>query len=80
MWLRRIAILHQLGYGAGTDVERLTRICLANAADPEFFIRKAIGWALREHAHHDPDFVRRFLKRHGAEFSPLTVREAGKHL
>ena len=80
MWLRRIAILHQLGYGAGTDVERLTRICLANAADPEFFIRTAIGWGLREYAHHDPDAVRRFLKQHGKTFSTLTVREAGKHL
>lgn len=80
MWLRRIAILHQLGYGAGTDVERLTRICLANAADPEFFIRKAIGWALREYAHHDPDAVRGILKQHGARLSALTKREAAKHL
>lgn len=80
MWLRRIAILHQLGYGAGTDVERLTRICLTNAADPEFFIRKAIGWALREYAHHDPDAVRRILIQHGAELSPLSVREASMHL
>lgn len=80
MWLRRVAILHQLGYGTGTDFGRLTRICLSNAADPEFFIRKAIGWSLREYAHHDPGAIRRFLKQHGAKLSPLTIREAGKHL
>lgn len=80
MWLRRIAILYQLGYGAKTDTDRLYRICLLNADDPEFFIRKAIGWALREYAHHDPDAVRRFLKQHGSKLSTLTNREASKHL
>jgi 3-methyladenine DNA glycosylase AlkD len=80
MWLRRIAILHQLRFGLATDTDRLFRMCLSNAADPEFFIRKAIGWALREHAHHDPDIVRRFLTRHGGVFAGLTIREASKHL
>lgn len=80
IWLRRIAILHQLGFGEETDAERLFRICLANAGDREFFIRKAIGWALRELAHHDPATVRGFLKQHGASFSALTLREAARHL
>jgi 3-methyladenine DNA glycosylase AlkD len=80
MWLRRIAILHQNAYKQHTDVERLFRVCLLNAADPEFFIRKAIGWALREHAHHDPETIRRFLREHGDKLSPLTRREAAKHL
>ncbi|MQA32272.1 DNA alkylation repair protein, partial [Modestobacter roseus] len=46
--------------------------------DPEFFVRKAIGWALREHAKTDPASVRRFLAEH--ELSPLSRREAAKHL
>ena len=80
MWLRRVAILHQLGCGARTDSKRLFRICLTNAADPDFFIRKAIGWALRDYARHDPAAVRRFLKQHEGALSSLTLREAGKHL
>lgn len=80
LWLRRIAILHQNAYKQATDVERLFRICLLNAADPEFFIRKAIGWALREHAHHDPKTIQRFLEAHRDQLSPLTRREAAKHL
>jgi 3-methyladenine DNA glycosylase AlkD len=80
MWLRRVAILHQLGYGSETDIDRLFRLCLANAADPEFFIRKAIGWALRQTAHHDPAAIRKFLKQQSVKFSNLTLREAGKHL
>lgn len=80
MWLRRVAILQQLGYGKRTDAERLFRICLANAGDPEFFIRKSIGWALREYARHDPAAVRRFLRQNDGTFSALTLREASKHL
>lgn len=80
MWLRRVAILQQLGYGKRTNADRLFSICLANATDPEFFIRKSIGWALREYARHDPAAVRRFLKQHHETFSALTLREAGKHL
>ena len=50
----------------------------AAAGDTEFFIRKAIGWALRQYARTDPDAVRAFVERH--EFSGLTRREALKHL
>jgi 3-methyladenine DNA glycosylase AlkD len=49
-----------------------------NATDGEFFVRKAIGWALRDLAKSDPDWVRRFLDGH--ELSPLSRREAAKHL
>jgi hypothetical protein len=49
-----------------------------NLADPEFFIRKAVGWALRERAKLAPDEVRRFVETH--EVSPLSRREALKHL
>ena len=57
-WLRRIAILYQLSYKGKTDSERFFRYCLANAEEKEFFIRKAIGWALREYAKTNPDAVR----------------------
>ena len=80
MWLRRVAILHQLGAKGETDADRLFHICLANAADPEFFIRKAIGWALRDYARHDAHAVRHFLNAHSDTFSALTNREAGKHI
>ncbi|QEL57270.1 DNA alkylation repair protein [Chromobacterium paludis] len=77
-WLRRIAILHQLYWKRDTDVERLFRYCAANAADTEFFIRKAIGWALREYAYTDADAVRGFVA--SAALSPLSRREALKRI
>jgi 3-methyladenine DNA glycosylase AlkD len=80
LWLRRAAILHQLGFKQDTDADRLFRYCIANAADPDFFLRKGIGWALREYAWVEPVRVARFLRRHGDRLSPLSLREAGKHL
>jgi 3-methyladenine DNA glycosylase AlkD len=79
-WLRRIAMLHQLGWRADTDVERLFGYARQLAPEAEFFIRKAIGWALRDYARHDPAAVGDFLARHAGVLSPLTRREAGKHL
>ncbi len=80
LWLARAAILHQLSYRGDTDVDRLFRYSLAWAGCPDFFARKAIGWALRQHARTDPDAVRRFLADHGDVLSALTMREASKHL
>jgi 3-methyladenine DNA glycosylase AlkD len=77
-WLRRLAILAQLGQRDRVDLPLLTEIIEANAEDPEFFVRKAIGWALRTVARHDPDWVRTFVATH--ELSPLSRREALKHL
>ena len=77
-WLRRAAIIHQLAYGGRTDVERLFQYCERNARDPEFFVRKAIGWALRQHAKRDVTAVRAFVDAH-PELSPLSRREALKH-
>lgn len=76
LWLARTAILHQLGYKERTDEERLFRYCLANAANPDFFMRKAIGWALREYTKTAPDAVRRFVEAHREQLSPLSRREA----
>jgi 3-methyladenine DNA glycosylase AlkD len=80
MWLRRSANLHQLKWKERTGEERLFRYCLARAGETEFFIRKAIGWALRQHAKQDPDWVRAFVEAHEADLSPLSRREAMKHL
>ena len=76
MWVARTAILHQLRYKQRTDAERLFRYCTAQAGHKDFFIRKAIGWALREYAYTDPDAVRAYVQAHRAELSPLSMREA----
>jgi 3-methyladenine DNA glycosylase AlkD len=78
LWLRRSAIICQLGAKAKTDLGLLTDAIIANAGDRDFFIRKAIGWALREYAHTDPDWVRTFVDSHS--LSSLSRREAMKHL
>jgi 3-methyladenine DNA glycosylase AlkD len=75
IWLARTAILHQLTYKAHTDADRLFRYCEQRAAGREFFLRKAIGWALREYSKTDPGAVRAFVDNH-AELSPLSRREA----
>jgi 3-methyladenine DNA glycosylase AlkD len=80
MWLVRTAILHQLHYGTATDTARLFGYCTAQAGHRDFFVRKAIGWALRHYARTDPDAVRHYLADHGDRLSPLSVREASKHL
>jgi len=76
-WLARTAILHQLRAKADTDVARLFGYCTRRAADREFFIRKAIGWALREYSKTDAAAVRQFVTDH-PELSPLSAREALK--
>jgi 3-methyladenine DNA glycosylase AlkD len=80
MWLVRTALLHQLHYGADTDTERLFGYCTRQAGHPDFFVRKAIGWALRHYARTDPDAVRRYVAENRGRLSPLSVREASKHL
>lgn len=80
MWLRRTAILAQLKHKQSTDSDKLFGYCVQRAGETEFFIRKAIGWALREYAKTDPDLVRTFLDTHGDELSGLSYREAAKHL
>ena len=79
MWVRRYAILHQLQAKTATDTVLLADVIGPNAGDGEFFIRKAIGWALRDYAKTDPEWVREYLADH-PELSPLSRREAAKHL
>jgi 3-methyladenine DNA glycosylase AlkD len=79
-WLRRIALLHQLDGKENTDEARLFAYCLRCADEREFFIRKAIGWALRQYARTNPAAVRQFLDTHREKLSGLSFREAAKHL
>lgn len=78
-WRRRTSIICQLGFKSDTDDELLTSCIDANAADPDFFLRKGIGWALREYAKTEPGWVRAFVDARPG-LSPLSRREALKHL
>jgi 3-methyladenine DNA glycosylase AlkD len=80
LWVRRIAMIHQLGWRGHTDEDRLFGYARSLAAESDFFIRKAIGWALRDYARHAPDAVSDFLSASRDLISPLTLREASKHL
>jgi 3-methyladenine DNA glycosylase AlkD len=80
LWKRRSAILAQLGFKADTDLKLLYDCMLPSLDRPEFFLRKAIGWALRQHAWTDPKEVIRFVKAHEKRLSPLSKREALKNI
>ncbi len=80
LWLRRTAVLSQLRHRADTDLDLLTHAIDHNAADRSFWLRKAIGWALREHARTDPAWVRAFVAERSDTLSPLSQREALRHL
>ncbi|MFF4102963.1 DNA alkylation repair protein [Streptomyces sp. NPDC001903] len=80
LWLARTALLHQLRHKSATDTGRLFAYCRSQSGHPDFFIRKAIGWALREYAKTDPDAVRAFVEAERDSLSPLSVREALKNL
>ena len=80
LWLRRTAILCQLKNKGKTDLKRLESYISSNASHKDFFVRKAIGWALREYAKHDSKWVKQFLHRYKDQLSGLSVREASLHL
>ena len=80
LWLRRTAIISQLEHKDATDSGMLFDYCLRRAFEKEFFIRKAIGWALRQYARTDPEAVTGFLLEHREQLSGLSFREAAKHL
>lgn len=79
-WIRRAAITAQLGAGSATDRALLAGVIEANLADSEFFIRKAIGWALRDFSASDPEWVRAFVRQHWKQLSPLSRTEALRKL
>ncbi|HYK72823.1 MAG TPA: DNA alkylation repair protein [Pseudoneobacillus sp.] len=78
LWLMRSCILFQLGYKNETDAKLLAEMIERTKYYKDFFIEKAIGWALREYARSNPEFVREFVETHS--LPKLSVREALKHL
>lgn len=78
MWLQRSSIIFQLKYKDKTDTDLLTEMILGHNTKKEFFLRKAIGWALRQYGRTNPDWVREFVQLHPME--PLSYKEATKHL
>ncbi|HEY9678763.1 MAG TPA: DNA alkylation repair protein [Drouetiella sp.] len=80
MWIRRTAILAQNRHKAEADEQMLFGYCLKCAHEKEFFIRKAIGWALREYSYAAPMAVKRFVKENENVLSPLSVKEGVKQI
>lgn len=80
LWIRRVAVLSQLKAKADTDRDLLSATIVPNLGDREFFMRKGIGWALREFSKTDPEWVRAFIAENEERMSGLTRREAMKHL
>lgn len=80
MWRRRSSILCQLGFAADTDLDLLYACIEPSLASKEFFLRKAIGWALRQYARTDPREVERYVRVNRARLSGLSIREALKHV
>ena len=78
MWLRRTAILFQLKYKENTNTKVLEKVILDNNEDKEFFIEKAIGWALREYSKTNKEWVKNFIATN--KLSNLSIREASKYL
>lgn len=80
MWVRRAALLVQLRYKEKTNTELQKKLILSVAHEKEFFIRKAIGWSLRELSKTNSTWVQQFLSTHNHQLSPLSVREARKYM
>ena len=77
-WHQRLCILFQLGYKSNTDLDLLSTVILSLNTSKEFFIQKAIGWALRQYARTDADWVRDFVSENS--LMSLSKREALKHI
>jgi 3-methyladenine DNA glycosylase AlkD len=80
IWKRRSSILAQLGFKGSTDCELLYDCIQPSLGRPEFFLRKGIGWALRQYAWTDASEVIRYVRRHEKLLSPLSQREALKNV
>ncbi len=80
MWKRRTSIICQLGSKAETDLDLLYACIEPSLESREFFLRKAIGWALRQYARTDPSEVKRYVRVNRARLSGLSCREALKHI
>ena len=80
IWLKRTAIQHQLTYKDKTNTELLEEIILNCLDTDEFFVNKAIGWALREYSKTSPEWVKVFITKYQNELSSLSIKEASKYI
>lgn len=80
IWLKRVAILYQLSLKDKVDKQILDKILVNNLGDSEFFINKAIGWALRDYSKFNQEWVREFIKKNKDNMANLSIREASKYI
>ena len=80
IWLRRVAILYQLSLKEKVDEKVLDEILKNNLGDNEFFINKAIGWALRDYSKFNPEWVTKFIGKNRENMANLSLREASKYI
>ena len=80
IWLRRVGILYQLSLKDKVDEIILDKILVNNLGDNEFFINKAVGWALRDYSKYNPEWVREFIKKNKDNMANLSIREASKYI
>lgn len=80
LWIRRSALISQIGHKLETDAAQLFSYCLLRAAEKEFFIAKGIGWALRDYSYTQPEAVKRFLLDNRHLLRPLSFREGAQGL
>ena len=79
-WVRRIAIDHQLCRKEKTNTELLEKIIVNNLGSHEFFINKAIGWALRDYSKTNPQWVKHFIEKYHDQMHCLSIKEGSKYI
>lgn len=79
-WVRRIAIDHQLCRKEKTNTELLEKIIVNNLGSDEFFINKAIGWALRDYSKTNPQWVKHFIEKYHDRMHRLSIKEGSKYI
>lgn len=79
-WIRRVAIDHQLCRKEKTNTELLEKILVNNFGSDEFFINKAIGWALRDYSKTNPEWVRKFINKYKDKMNSLSIKEGSKYI
>lgn len=79
-WVRRASLLAHLSHKEDTNTKLLSKTILELSNEREFFIRKAIGWVLRDFSYTDPEWVKKFVAQHQNELSGLSKREALKQI
>ena len=80
IWLKRTAIEHQLGLKDKTDTKLLEQIIINSFGNNEFFVNKAIGWALRDYSKTNSKYVKDFINKYKDKMNSLSIKEASKYI